>query len=95
MKDFEITKKINVDGVKIVVVGVGSGGNAVIDYLADKVKLVAIDIDRHMIKNIKVPYKLQIRKKVQFGFRGPRSSAEGRQAAMESYEDIKDMLMKF
>ena len=100
MKDFEITEKINADGVKIVVVGVGSGGNAVIDYLvdsdmSDKVKLVAMDIDQHMMNNSKAPYKLKIGNKVQFGFRNPRSASEGREAAIESYDDIKDMLTKF
>jgi len=50
MKDFEVTEKIGTDGIKIVVVGVGGGGNNMVNNLvdsdiADKVKLVVINTD--------------------------------------------------
>ena len=100
MKDFEITEKINADGVKIVVVGVGGGGSNMVSSLldsdiADKVKLVVINTDAQALKDSKVPYKLQIGSNITAGKGAGMKPEIGRAAALESYDDIKDMLTKF
>lgn len=100
MKDFEITEKIGTNGVKIVVVGVGGGGTNMVDNLvdsniADKVKLVAINTDAQSLKNSKVPYRLQIGEKVTDGKGAGMNPEIGKKAALESYDDIKDMITKF
>ena len=100
MKEFEVTETIGTDGVKIVVVGVGGGGSNMVENLvdsdiADKVKLVAINTDAQALNNSKVPHKLQIGAKITDGKGAGMKPEVGKAAAMESYDDIKDMLSKF
>jgi len=100
VKEFKVTEKIGTDGVKIVVVGVGGGGSNMVDNLvdsdiADKVKLVAINTDAQALKNSKVPHKLQIGKKITDGKGAGMKPEIGKAAALESYAEIKDVLMIF
>lgn len=100
MNDFTITEKIATNDVKIVVVGVGGGGSNMVDNLvnsdiADKVKLVAVNTDVQALNNSKVPHKLQIGSDITGGKGAGMKPEIGKAAALESYDDIKDMLMKF
>jgi cell division protein FtsZ len=100
MNDFKVVEKIGTDGVKIVVVGVGGGGGNMIDNLvgtdiADKVKLVAINTDAQALKKSKVPYKLQIGSKITGGKGAGMKPDIGKVAALENYNDIKEMLIDF
>ena len=100
MKDFKITEKIGTDGVKIVVVGVGGAGSNMVDNLidsdiADKVKLVVVNTDAQALKNSKVPHKLQIGEKVTGGKGAGMKPEVGKAAALESYDDIKEILQDF
>ena len=100
MIEFQITEKIGTDGVKIVVVGVGGGGSNMIDNLVDsdmvdKVKLVVINTDAQALKNSKVPHKLQIGKKITDGKGAGMKPEIGKAAALENYDDIKDVMSKF
>ena len=98
MEEFKVTEKIGTDGVKIVVVGVGGGGGNMVDNLvnsdiADKVKLVAVNTDTQALNNSKVPNKLQIGKKITDGKGAGMKPEVGKAAALESYDEIKDLLM--
>ena len=100
MKDFKIIEKIETDGVKIVVVGVGGGGSNMVENLvdsdiADKVKLVAINTDAQALKNSKVPHKLQIGVRITDGKGAGMKPEVGKAAAMESYDEIKNILTDF
>jgi cell division protein FtsZ len=100
MEEFKVTEKIGTDGIKIVVVGVGGGGSNMVDNLvdsdiADKVKLVSMNTDSQALKNSKVPNKLQIGKKITDGKGSGMKPEIGKEAAMESYDEIKDMLINF
>ena len=100
MEEFEVTEKIGTDGVKIVVVGVGGGGGNMVDNLAesdiaDKVKLVAVNTDAQALKHSKAPYKLQIGEKITGGKGSGMKPEVGKAAALESYDEIKEMLKKF
>ncbi len=100
MEEFEITEKIGTDGVKIVVIGIGGGGGNMVNNLvksdiADKVKLVAINTDAQALKNSKVPNKLQIGSKITDGKGAGMKPEIGKAAALESHDEIKDMLTKF
>ena len=100
MDDFKVNEKIGTDGVKIVVVGVGGGGSNMVDNLidsaiADKVKLVSINTDAQALKNSRAPHKLQIGKKITDGKGAGMKPEIGKKAALESYDEIKDMLMNF
>lgn len=100
MEKFKVTERIGTDGVKIVVVGVGGGGSNMVDSLVDsdiahKVKLVAINTDTQALKNSNVPHKLQIGKKITDGKGAGMKPDVGKAAAMESYSEIKEMLLNF
>lgn len=100
MKDFKITEKIDTNGVKIVVVGVGGGGSNMLDSLvdseiADSIKIVAINTDAQALNNSKAPHKIQIGKKITGGKGAGMKPEIGRASALENYDDIKDMLTKF
>ena len=100
MKEFKVTEKIGTDGVKIVVVGVGGGGSNMVDNLvnsdiADKVKLVAINTDTQALENSKAPHKLQIGKNITGGKGAGMKPEVGKASALESYDEIKDLLTKF
>lgn len=97
MKDFEVTEKIDNNGVKIVVVGVGGGGSNMVENLVDsdlanKVKLATVNTDAQALEQSKIPNKLQIGKKLTNG-RGAGMKPEiGKKAAEEDYEEIKKLL---
>ena len=100
MKDFEVTEQIGTDGIKIVVVGVGGGGGNMVDNLteseiSDKVKLVAINTDAQALKKSNVPHKLQIGEKITGGKGAGMKPEIGKKAALESYDDIKEVLVDF
>lgn len=100
MKEFEVTEKIGTDGIKIVVVGVGGGGSNMVENLvnsdiADKVKLVAVNTDTQALNNSKVPHKLQIGEKTTDGKGAGMKPEVGKASALESYNEIKEMLQDF
>ncbi len=100
MEDFKITETVNDNGVKIVVIGVGGGGSNMVENLvdsniADKVKLVAINTDAQALNNSEVPHKLQIGAKITDGKGAGMKPEIGKASAMESYDEIRDMLSKF
>ena len=100
MEEFEIIEKIATDGVKIVVVGVGGGGSNMVNHLVDsdlaaKVKLVVVNTDAQALNNSNVPYKLQIGEQITGGKGAGMKPEIGKAAALESYDEIKDMLNKF
>ena len=97
MQDFEITEHVGTDGVKIVVVGVGGGGSNMVDHLvdtdiADKVKLVSVNTDAQALDKSNAPHKLQIGKKVTKGLGSGMKPEVGKAAALESYDEIKEIL---
>ncbi|MBC8495674.1 cell division protein FtsZ [archaeon] len=100
MKDFEVTEQMGTDGIKIVVVGVGGGGSNMIENLvdsdiSDKIKLVAINTDAQALKNSNAPHKLQIGKKITDGKGAGMNPEVGKKAALESYDEIKNVLKNF
>jgi len=100
MEDFKITEETTADGVKIVVVGVGGGGSNMVENLlesdiADKVKLVSINTDKQALDNSNIPHKLQIGEKITGGKGAGMKPEVGKAAALESYNEIKDIISKF
>lgn len=98
MKDFTVTEKMTNDGVKIVVVGVGGGGSNMVQNLldsdiADKVKLVSVNTDAQALDKSKVPHKLQIGVNTTDGKGAGMKLEVGKAAALESYDEIKKMLI--
>jgi len=100
MEKFTVTEQTTIDDVKIVVIGVGGGGSNMVEHLlesdiADKVKLVSVNTDRQALDNSNIPNKLQIGKEITGGKGAGMKPEVGKAAAMENYNEIKDMLLKF
>ncbi|WP_152183440.1 cell division protein FtsZ [Sulfurimonas indica] len=98
-ENFTVTEVDNTTSIKIVVVGVGGGGGNMVDNLAlsdiaDKVKLVAINTDKQALDNSKVPHKVQIGEKITGGKGAGMNPEVGRDAALESYDVIKEAICK-
>jgi cell division protein FtsZ len=97
MDNFKVTEKIDGNGVKIVVLGIGGGGSNMVENLvkseiADKVKLAVINTDAQALEQSKVPHKLQIGKKITGGKGAGMKPEVGKEAALEDYEEIKKLL---
>ena len=94
MDDFTITKSISVNGAKIVVIGVGGGGQNMLEALletstADGVKLVAANADAQALESSNVPYKIQLGPVLTNGLGCGMKPEVGREAAIESKDEIR------
>ena len=94
MEDFTITKSIDASGAKIVVIGVGGGGQNMIEELskspvADHVKLVAANADAQALATSNAPYKIQLGPETTKGLGCGMKPEVGRAAALESADEIK------
>ncbi len=111
MKDIEIKVTNNIEfenkgNPKIVVVGIGGGGNNMVSHFARRfqeekkdinknIKLIAINTDLQALstmddKNITL---IQIGKKTAKGLGAGMNPEIGRKSALENYEDIKKALL--
>jgi len=99
--ELEIIEKIKLSaaiGAKIVVIGVGGGGcnmisNLIDSDIADKVKLIAANTDAQALEGCKVAHKILLGPNTTKGLGAGMDPEVGRKAALESYEDIKNILM--
>lgn len=83
---------------KIKVIGVGGGGGNAISSMIDSgmvdgVEFVAINTDAQVLLNNKAPTKLQIGEKITKGLGVGGNADIGRQAAEESVEKMKELLI--
>lgn len=97
MSEITITESTNTDGAKIVVVGVGGAGTNMLQELidteiAEKIKLVAMNTDAQALEKSDAPHKLQIGKKLTKGLGSGMKPEVGKASAIESYDQIKELL---
>lgn len=97
MDEITITESISSDGAKIVVVGVGGAGSNMLQELigteiAQKIKVVAMNTDAQALDKSDAPHKLQIGKKLTKGLGSGMKPEVGRASALESYNEIKELL---
>src|SRR5271157_4320382 len=83
---------------KIKVVGVGGGGGNAITSMIDTgtiigVEFIAVNTDAQVLLNNKAPTKLQIGEKLTKGLGVGGNPEIGKQAAEESMEKIKELLI--
>jgi len=94
MENFTITKSTNALGAKIVVIGVGGGGQNMLETLttspvAAHIKLVAANADAQALDASSAPHKIQLGPITTKGLGCGMKPEVGKAAALESYEDIK------
>jgi len=85
-----------IDGPKIKVIGVGGGGNNMINYMAEKgvkdVELIAANTDTQALKTSKAHKKIQLGKTLTKGLGAGMRPEIGEKAAEESFEEVKEVL---
>jgi cell division protein FtsZ len=99
MEDFEIDiieSKRPTNGAKIKAIGVGGGGGNMINHMIQEgvrdIDLIVANTDAQALESSIAPYKIQLGQNATRGLGAGMVPEVGRQAAVESYEEIKSML---
>ena len=84
------------NGPKILVIGVGGGGNNAVDRMIQSglsgVKYISVNTDIQVLENCQAENKLQIGKKLTKGYGAGADPQIGENAAIENEEEIKAMI---
>ena len=83
-------------GARIIVVGVGGGGNNAVNRMIDEniaqVEFIGINTDRQALTLCKAPRLIQIGEKITKGLGAGADPTIGEQAAIENYDDISEAI---
>ena len=99
MEEFEIDiveTKCHTNGAKIKAIGVGGGGGNMINHMiqegVNSIDLIVANTDAQALDSSLAPYKLQLGINATRGLGAGMVPDRGREAALESFEDIKAIL---
>ena len=99
MEEFEINiveTKCHTNGAKIKAIGVGGGGGNMINHMISEginnIDLIVANTDSQALDSSLAPYKMQLGINATRGLGAGMVPDKGREAALESFEDIKEML---
>jgi len=100
MEHFEIeVEKVDAstpEGAKIKAIGVGGGGGNMINHMINEgvsgIDLIVANTDAQALNTSLAPYKLQLGINATRGLGAGMMPEKGREAALESFDDIKAML---
>lgn len=99
MEEFEIEiteAKSGTNGAKIKAIGVGGGGGNMINHMINEginsIDLIVANTDQQALDSSVAPYKMQLGINATRGLGAGMVPDKGREAALESFEDIKEML---
>ena len=99
MEEFEIDiveARCTTNGAKIKAIGVGGGGGNMINHMISEgihsIDLIVANTDSQALDSSLAPYKLQLGINATRGLGAGMVPDKGREAALESFEEIKTML---
>ena len=99
MEEFEIDiieTKCQTNGAKIKAIGVGGGGGNMINHMITEgihtIDLIVANTDSQALDSSLAPFKMQLGMSATRGLGAGMIPDKGREAALESFEDIKEML---
>ncbi|SFZ98336.1 Cell division protein FtsZ [hydrothermal vent metagenome] len=99
MEEFNIDiveSKCNTNGAKIKAIGVGGGGGNMINHMISEginsIDLIVANTDSQALDTSSAPFKMQLGINATRGLGAGMVPEKGREAALESFEDIKTML---
>ena len=99
MEEFEIDiveTKCHTNGAKIKAIGVGGGGGNMINHMIcegiNSIDLIVANTDSQALDSSLAPYKMQLGINATRGLGAGMVPDKGREAALESFEDIKTIL---
>jgi len=98
-EEFEISvieTKCPTNGAKIKAIGVGGGGGNMINHMIQEginsIDLIVANTDAQALNSSIAPYKMQLGMNATRGLGAGMQPEKGREAALESFDDIKIML---
>ena len=90
------TRVLSNNQPKIAVIGVGGGGCNMVNHMIEegshKIDLIVANTDLQSLHSSKAPKKIELGPKLTKGFGAGMNPEVGRDAAIESYEEIKSVL---
>jgi len=99
MEEFEIDiieTKCRTNGAKIKAIGIGGGGGNMINHMikegVNSIDLIVANTDAQALESSNAPYKMQLGINATRGLGAGMVPDKGREAALESFEDIKKIL---
>ncbi len=99
MEEFEIDiieTKCQTNGAKIKAIGVGGGGGNMINHMITEgihtIDLIVANTDAQALESSLAPFKMQLGVNATRGLGAGMMPEKGREAALESFDDIKEML---
>lgn len=99
MEEFQIDiveTKCHTNGAKIKAIGVGGGGGNMINHMItegiNSIDLIVANTDAQALDSSLAPFKMQLGMNATRGLGAGMVPDKGREAALESFEDIKTML---
>jgi len=99
MEEFQIDiveTKCHTNGAKIKAIGVGGGGGNMINHMISEginsIDLIVANTDSQALDSSLAPFKMQLGINATRGLGAGMVPDKGREAALESFEDIKEML---
>jgi len=97
MEEYEIIEaKCATNGAKIKAIGVGGGGGNMINHMITEgindIDLIVANTDAQALDSSLAPFKMQLGVSATRGLGAGMVPDKGREAALESFEDIKTML---
>lgn len=96
--EVQVTEEIPADlSAKIKVIGVGGGGSNMVNYLMKmgidpSIELMVANTDAQALAKSSAPLKIQLGNRVTRGLGAGMKPEVGREAALESYDDIVELL---
>jgi len=97
MEEFEIDITASqTNGAKIKAIGIGGGGGNMINHMitegTNNIDLIVANTDAQALDSSLAPYKMQLGINATRGLGAGMLPEKGREAALESFEDIKEIL---
>ena len=97
MEEFEIDVTASqTNGAKIKAIGIGGGGGNMINHMitegTNNIDLIVANTDAQALDSSLAPYKMQLGINATRGLGAGMLPEKGREAALESFEDIKEIL---
>jgi len=96
MEPFIIEESSNINGARIIAVGVGGGGGNMIGHMIKEgitgIEMMLINTDAQALSENCSASKIQIGTKLTKGLGAGMKPAVGRESALENYEEIRSAL---
>jgi cell division protein FtsZ len=96
MEPFLVEEASNINGARIIAVGVGGGGGNMIGHMLNEgvtgIEMILVNTDAQVLAENSAASKIQIGAKLTKGLGAGMKPSVGKESALENYEDIRNAL---